>query len=377
MKRTLFTCFILLQFFGIISIEARTLYVNKFKSILGNVVAENTLLNYAKTNNFNTLLLYDLHFIDKDYPLSSTATNGILADFILKAKKKYNIKYVGAVAENITFFTNVIDAYNNSRKNPLEKFDIYNVEFEYWNKQLVKPEAYYCTTYLAPNNCDCNVDGAFKFYTSILDGVRSLATNNSHPITTETYIAWATRPQAKIIGEKTDNIRVYSYVNHPDTAFKYSRSILKNFGQENVNIDISIIFSSEPDFMGNWLSKHTMKQAEDMFLEDWNNEIAPWKRNINLTGFDYFDYTHNLATSVVKTKESKKNIIAFPNPVKNQLYIHNTEGKIKEIELYNITNQLVIKSQKENIDCSHLTKGIYFLRVQTPTSIEGMKLIKE
>jgi hypothetical protein len=75
----------------------RSMYVDDFAAILGNVTAEDELLSYSQSNGIEILLLYDLHIVNANYPLDDFATNTILADFIYKAKTNFGIVKVGAV----------------------------------------------------------------------------------------------------------------------------------------------------------------------------------------------------------------------------------------------------------------------------------------
>ncbi len=269
----------------------RSMYVDGFETILGNTSAENTLLNYAQSHGIETLLLYGLHIVNANHDLPNPATNFVLADFIYKAKNSYGILYIAATAENGDFFTNVIDPYNNSRSDPLEKFDIYNLEFEYWIGSSTGPGGYYCTTYLTPNGHPCNENGAFQFYISILETMNTLASNNSHPITTEAYVGWTTVGQADTIGANLDRLRLHAYVSDPNTSFNYSEDRLMDFANGTPGLNVSIIFSSEPTFMQNWLDNNSMISAENIYTTDWMNGSSGWPNNINLEGFTYFTYT--------------------------------------------------------------------------------------
>ena len=92
----------------------RILYVDQFYSILGNKAKENDLLNFTISNGFNKIILYDLHKVNRDYPLADATKNGILAKFIAKAKSAYNIDEIGAIGETSDFFVDVIHEYNLS-----------------------------------------------------------------------------------------------------------------------------------------------------------------------------------------------------------------------------------------------------------------------
>lgn len=269
----------------------RSMYVDNFENILGDISAENNLLNYAQVNGIETLLLYGLHIVHANHDLPNPVTNVVLANFIRKAKTSYGVLSIGATAENGDFFTNVIDAYNNSRSDPLEKFDIYNLEFEYWISSTTGPGGYYCTTYLTPNALPCNENGAFQFYVSILETMNSLADNNIHAITTEAYVGWPTTGQADTIGANLDRLRLHAYVNDPNTAFNYSENRLIDFANGTPNLDVSVIFSSEPSFMQTWLENNSMIAAENIYTSDWMNGSSGWSNNVNLEGFTYFTYT--------------------------------------------------------------------------------------
>jgi len=289
LKSLLFLSFLLC----VLSTNAqRAMYVDDFENIVGDIPAENTLLGYAQSHGIETLLLYGLHIAHANHDLPNSATNFVLADFISKAKTTYGITAVGATAENGDFFTNVIDAYNNSRTDPLEKFDIYNLEFEYWISSATGPGSYYCTTYLIPNGLSCDEAGAFQFFISTLETMNLLASNNTHTITTEAYVGWPSAAQATTIGANLDKLRLHAYVSDPNTAFDYSEDRLIDFANGTPGLDVSIIFSSEATFMQSWLENNSMVSAENIYTTDWTDGSSGWSNNVNLEGFTYFSYTH-------------------------------------------------------------------------------------
>lgn len=103
------------------------MYVDNLNTIIGNPSKEDKLLLFAKRNNFKTLILYQLNKIDKRWSLSDPKKNIVLAEFMSKAKNEFSIENIGASGESGALFTNTINPYNNSRSNPQEKFDIYNM----------------------------------------------------------------------------------------------------------------------------------------------------------------------------------------------------------------------------------------------------------
>lgn len=70
-----------------------------------------------------------------------------MADFIFKTKKDFGVKSVSASGETGDFFIKAIHPYNQSREIELERFDVYNIEYEYWNKKESVDNGRYCETY--------------------------------------------------------------------------------------------------------------------------------------------------------------------------------------------------------------------------------------
>jgi hypothetical protein len=70
----------------------------------------------------------------------------------------------------------------------------------------------------------------------------------------------------------------------------------------------------------------------------------------------------------------------YPNPVSDQLLVllNNTKDLTK-LELYNNLNvpvlQNISESQSQNLDVSHLSEGVYFLRISTAKTSSCKKII--
>ena len=75
-----------------------------------------------------------------------------------------------------------------------------------------------------------------------------------------------------------------------------------------------------------------------------------------------------------------KNVIAYPNPVKDILNI-SMEQDITAVSLYNVLGQEIQKkfySSKEiTIDLSSLVAGTYFVKVTSDNAIKTLKVVKE
>jgi len=264
----------------------RGIYINGFDDILGNSAEEDRLLQYAQDSSFNYLALYDLQAIN----LSSSTNANKLATFMRRARDNYGVQYIGAVCESYSSFQNKIAPYNNGRSNANEKFNVFNLEFEFWISSSVQPGAYYCIQYLAPNNCACDTAGAFSYYKDQLRKIDSLASTQN--AISETYVGWFNQGQGQQIASVTDRILVHAYRTDPSSVFGYSKNRLSYLASLNQQVSVVPIFSSEPDFMGPWLNSHSHAEAFNKYQSDFNADNSSWKPYIQLLGYHWFTYSY-------------------------------------------------------------------------------------
>lgn len=262
----------------------RGMYINGFDDILGNTVKEDSLLMYLQDSSYNYMALYDLHTLD----FSSTSDMNMLSAFIVKARQQYGIPYVGAVGETRTFFTNKIKSYNNSRTSADEKFNVFNLEFEFWTTSSVQPGGYYCVNYLQAAGCSCDTAGAFIYYMGLLKSMDSLATIQG--AISETYLGWFNQGQGKQIQAGVDRILLHAYRVDNTSVWGYSKTRLGYLASNNQMVNVAPIFSSEPVFMGPWLQNHGQIEAYDQYETDFNADNSSWKQYINLLGYHWFDW---------------------------------------------------------------------------------------
>jgi hypothetical protein len=262
----------------------RGMYINNFDAILGNTVKEDSLLQYASDSSFNYLALYDL----SSFNLSNQATATTAANFIRKAREHYGIQYIGAVCESYSEFQNKIAPFNQNRSDDLEKFNVFNLEFEFWTTSSVNPGGYYCNQYLQPNNCSCDTSGGFKFYIDQMHKIDSLAMVQG--VLSETYLGWFNQGQAQQIQHNVDRILLHAYRTNNSSLYSYSKTRLSYLASNNSTTDIAPIFSSEPIFMNNWLDGHSQLDAYNQYSNDFNADNPAWKQYINVLGYQWFDW---------------------------------------------------------------------------------------
>jgi hypothetical protein len=269
----------------------RTLYVDNFSNILGSPSKEDKLLYFAKKNNFGTLILYQLNKVDKRFSLADPRKNNILAEFIAKAKIKFGISKVGASGEAASFFTTRIDIYNNTRNKPEEKFDIYNLEFEYWSRKASSDEGYYCENYLRENDLPCNRFGSFNYFIENLKELKRLTSKNKHAITVEAYVGFYNQNEIKEISNYCDRLLIHAFGKTPKLCFVSARKNLENLNKINSKIKTTILFSTTMKQMGYWLKFDSLQNGEKNFFKEMNKKNINLKKNLNFDGFSYHTYS--------------------------------------------------------------------------------------
>lgn len=276
--------------------ELKGLYVNDFKHIIGNVEKERELLSFAKTEGFNYLLLYNLGFVHKRlYRLNDKRTAQVLADFIRRAKTAYGITQVGAVGETANSFK-AIDQYNEIYGGDvLSSIDVYNLEFEFWNKHQIKD--YYCSTYLSKQGKECDRAEAFDFYLNNLKRIKAMA--QARRVKCETYIGKPTPAQCKSIGEVCDRVLVHYYrtsdvYKNGESIYQYNDYRLAALAPDRGTLEIMPIFSAREKHMGPWLTNHEKEEAYETFnhgVKGFEAISGEWKNHIKLQGAHWYRYT--------------------------------------------------------------------------------------
>jgi len=258
------------------------MYIDHFSDILGNTQKEDSLLNYAQDSSFNYLAMYDLHNLN----LNNSTTADRLGAFIKRARDNYGLQYIGAIGESYSSFENRIGPYNLSRTDDHERFNVFNLEFEFWTSSSVTSGGYYCTQYLQQANCSCDTSGGFKFFIKQMRQIDSLAATQQ--VLSETYLGWFNQGQASQIANNVDRVLLHAYRTGTSSLFSYSKTRMSYLASNNTTIDIAPIFSAEPDFMGPWLETHSQLDAYNKYKSDFDNDNSSWKQYINILGYHWF-----------------------------------------------------------------------------------------
>lgn len=254
----------------------RGVYVNAFDTMLGNVAAEDSMLNWCKAHGFNAISLYSLNAVMGDERYTS------LARFMKKARTGgYGITQIAAVRGSSANFTQNAN-YDNGRTDLDERFNVYNLENEWWN-----------------NGPDC----PFGCYTNILQFMSQKALAANPKIIREAYMGWFQNPdgnelsQAKTLTKNLDRVLVHDYRTSP--SFGYMQSRLSYLGRaaksQNRVIDVIVLFSAEPEFMQNYYSttgqNKTFDDAYAAIVAQHDAATFTGKDNIRIIGYQVFQYS--------------------------------------------------------------------------------------
>ncbi|MEI6817823.1 MAG: T9SS type A sorting domain-containing protein, partial [Bacteroidota bacterium] len=316
------------------------------------------------------------------YNLTNSATCKVLANFIQRAKQTYGITQVGAIGENFFFFNNVIQIYNQQHSNPLQKFDVYNIEFEFWNTTSVSSGNYYCTTYLQPGGYSCDTAGAFSFYKTLIRQVDSIG--NLIGVFSEAYVGWFNQGQAITIANTVDRILLHDYISNYSSLYSYIQQRLQFIAARNLPTKVIAIFSAETSFMGPWLTTHNVLLPYTDLQTYLANETGNWVQYISLVGYQWFAYSfmpYHLATSY-NPHFLDNSLKIYPNPANDLLNIHisnpavNQQVVITDLLGNEIYSQL-IKNQDTHISISNWSSGIYFYEITNDSETTRGKFIKQ
>ena len=263
--------------------NVRGMYVKDIDNWLGNATSENALLTYAQGNAYTYILFYDLGSLN----FSSSTTKNALASFISRAKTQYGLLEIGACGENSSFFSNNIIPYNNGRSSSSEKFDILNLEFEFWVSSSIAGQ--YCSRYLVPNGFSCDTAGAYKFAKREMIAINSIAHANG--LISEMYLGWPTKGQLQDVANGVDRVLLHAYRPDDSDVYQYSRNRLIDIASVGHPVKIIPIFSAESAFMGPWLATHAITRPYQTYSSYYTAETGSWKQNINLQGYHWFTYS--------------------------------------------------------------------------------------
>lgn len=267
------------------------LYLDSFNTIVGDLIKEDSLLNYLKDSAYNAIICYNISStISSD---QTSLKNKNLASFIKRARTSYGIKYVMASSESYNTHLTLSIPYNRSRLDTNERFTHFYLEFEFWNKNNTASGGYYCTTYLYPKGYTCDTSGAFKYYKKMAISLDSLASTIN--CKSATYVGSPNAGQSKFIASTFDFILCDNYTSNTANIYFDVKTNFSNFGSTSKTVNIVPIFASYSPggiFLGDYLKAHSESSIyNSLFFPRYSAETGTWKSKINLMGYQWYRYS--------------------------------------------------------------------------------------
>lgn len=292
MKKTILLVLISMIIYSASALDTmlKALYVNDFEDIIDIKSEEDLLLNYAQKNHFDYLIIYNITKIHRNrFPLDNTMTDDPFADFIKKAKTKYGIKRISVVGEKAASFDPVLKYNLNHIDNDDELVDGFNLEFEFWNSRLTKPEGYYCKTYLSEMGLPCNRSGAFYFYMEQLKVLRTVASEFN--IKLESYVGVVSKEEMETLIQYLNTIHIHYYRKDTKNIASYKSNRLEAIIDGKSKVEVFPIFSSREDHMKEWLETNSIDDVFPIFMDmlEKDKSLNPVIKNIK--GQSWYRYT--------------------------------------------------------------------------------------
>ncbi|WP_405605781.1 LamG-like jellyroll fold domain-containing protein [Polaribacter sp. Asnod1-A03] len=70
-------------------------------------------------------------------------------------------------------------------------------------------------------------------------------------------------------------------------------------------------------------------------------------------------------------------LIAYPNPVEDFLYLKTTDNSTLDISVLDITGKAIIRTSGDSVDMSELTSGLYIVKVRENNKVTKLKILKK
>lgn len=392
--------FIILTLFFSFQLSAQSvkgLYVNDFVDIIGNTTAENELLEFAQQHGFNYLLCYNLYFIhNQKFSITNAESAQPLADFMRRARKDYGIQSFGAVGESARSFER-LETYNQLYPDSEARFEVFNLEFEFWNQNMINK--YYCNAYLEKNQLPCDTAGAFNYYHQQLIQIKEQATRAG--ALTEVYIGKPTPDQCKKIGAICDRVLVHYYRSSPlysngNSIYNYLSYRLPALAPTEGTLDILPIFGGGPKFMGEWIGQNSLSEAFSIYMDGqnaWNPKSESWKNHLNIAGAQWYRYTdmlvdladasptdHSTGAIPPAATEIPTDFIVFPGKVDSQIIIPKLQTGLATLQLLDHAGNII----HQNMDADHnsiklnmkqIETGVYFLSLLQEATTKHFRIV--
>ena len=289
----------------------RGLYLNDFNLIVGDSTEENLVYSWVQNNNINHVYCYDLTGV-----LSTLTGRNNVRNFN-ETIRTFGVTHIGGIGASErtlvgsgTTGDNSRLYYNNECTIPEQRYDILNLESEFWNYNGNSP-------YIIPGT-----NGQLRWDNGGTDDWESqnssiYTSGHSNSLSTDFYIGLirdgknspATPPLIDKVSpsdialnlvNNTDRVLLTCYLTTDqftgttDAGFNEIVNNLTLLGTAATTsskvIDVVILFNAKDEFMKSYFVNHLLDEAYDNVLTSFNNTSFIGKEGINLIGYMIYGY---------------------------------------------------------------------------------------
>jgi len=381
--------------------DFRGLWITGFKdNVLGNVTAENELLQYAVDNDLNYLICTNTFQILTASCGSFTADMIALQAFIEKAHLTYGIEYIsGNVGSSATGLK--IQDYNNcSSVTGPQKFDMITYECEFYNPAT---------------NSSCP---DFNSYITQLQTIRNACdtTFSSDPTETlvcEVYIGGSgstglvitnsSQIEVQEISNLSDHMLVTYYRTTPyqSSGNFFNWTIQRLEWIHNLDLPNKVVIllksrNTDGNNMYNYLLTYPGSHFDalrapyhswvegtvfdplltDGYIESYNSGTYPWLEGIEVGGFTWFEHEANMEISSmlsISDYETKWSAQISPNPANGYFEVLGVPDG--SFQLFTIGGRLIETNETGEFDIAELSNGLYLVLISRNGQRQTQKLI--
>jgi Secretion system C-terminal sorting domain len=181
-----------------------------------------------------------------------------------------------------------------------------------------------------------------------------------------------------LANDDTDGDGLANYIDNDDDGDLVLTNVEYVFAKTNQN-SVNSILDTDNDSIPNYLDNDDDGDGVLTFREDYDGDGNPGNDDTNANGTP--DYLEQGVALGVHINEMEDQIVIYPNPVNDIVYIENSSDKeITAISIYAINGSLVkeIKASGtiQSVVVSDLQSGIYFVKVVVNDDVLNYKFIK-
>ncbi|QOW10767.1 T9SS type A sorting domain-containing protein [Kaistella flava (ex Peng et al. 2021)] len=134
------------------------------------------------------------------------------------------------------------------------------------------------------------------------------------------------------------------------------------------NLDQKTPLSSEKYYISNV----EVEDFTDYTCEAYSFEVLPKE----LMEISFFREPVTLAKELA-TAEVKTDLIVYPNPAKDFLYIKTTKLDIEKVFIFDLSGKLIMTEKSKTININHLPSATYIISIKTSDGLKSFKFIKQ